>query len=83
MTGVVVSFDKLAVGLALAVADFSFRLALGYAAAVSFFSTIAGLSLGTRIGTRFGAAAHAFAGTVFVVLGAVIIYKTAAGETVV
>jgi putative Mn2+ efflux pump MntP len=79
LTGVAVSFDKLAIGLALAVADFSISLALTYAALISFVSTLMGLSLGARLGSRLGAPAHAVGGLVFVVLGVVIIYKTATG----
>ena len=80
LTAVMVSLDRRAIGISLAVADLSLLEVLIYAAIICFFATLAGLSVGKRLGSRLGAAAHGLAGGVFVVLGAVIIYQALTGE---
>jgi putative Mn2+ efflux pump MntP len=78
LTAVMVSLDKLAIGISLAVADLSLGPVLIYVAVLCFVATLAGLSVGTRLGARLGAA-HGLAGGVFVLLGAVIPFQTATG----
>jgi putative Mn2+ efflux pump MntP len=80
LTGLVVSLDKLAVGVALAVVEVSLGPVLAYFAVQGFLATLAGLWLGKRLGSRLGDAAHLVAGGVFVVLGAIIVYQTAANR---
>jgi putative Mn2+ efflux pump MntP len=82
-TGLVVSLDKLAVGVSLAVVEVRLGPVLIYIAVQSFLVTLLGLFLGTRLGSRLGDAAHALAGGVFVVLGALIVYKTMTGSSLV
>jgi putative Mn2+ efflux pump MntP len=81
LTAVMVSLDKLAIGISLAVADLSLSVVLIYVAVLCFISTLAGLSVGARLGSRLGAAAHGLAGGVFVLLGTVIIYQAASGSS--
>jgi putative Mn2+ efflux pump MntP len=82
LTAVMVSLDKVAIGISLAVADLSLGRVLGSVAILCFVATLAGLSIGRRLGSRLGAAAHGLAGGVFVLLGAVIIYKALTGTDV-
>jgi putative Mn2+ efflux pump MntP len=81
LTGFVVSLDKLAVGVAMAVVEVSLGPVLAYFAVQGFVATLAGLALGGRLGSRLGDAAHLVAGGVFVVLGAIIVYQTAANHS--
>ncbi len=73
-----VSLDKLAIGISLAVADLSLLEVLIYVASICFFATLAGLSAGKRLGSRRGQQPMVWPG-VFVVLGAVIIYQALTG----
>jgi putative Mn2+ efflux pump MntP len=77
ITGLVVSLDKLAVGLALAVADVRIAPVIVYLAIQGAVATWIGLALGTRLGTRLGDYAHLAAGLVFTALGALIVFQTA------
>jgi putative Mn2+ efflux pump MntP len=79
LTAVMVSADKLAIGISLALADLPLSAVMVYVAGLGFGATLAGLSAGARLGARVGAAAHGVAGVVFVLLGAVIVFKAAAG----
>ena len=79
LTAVLVSLDKLAIGISLAVTDLSLGPLLIYVALLCFVATIAGLSIGTRLGARLGAAAHGLAGGVFVLLGVAIVYQALTG----
>jgi putative Mn2+ efflux pump MntP len=67
--------------VALAVVDVSLAPVLVYLAVQGFVATFAGLLLGQRLGSRLGDAAHLVAGGVFVVLGAIILYQTAASRS--
>src|SRR5262245_55642388 len=69
MTGLIVSVDKLAVGIAMAVVDVRLGPVLVYLAVQGFAATWIGLTLGTRLGERLGDAAHLTAGIVFALLG--------------
>jgi manganese efflux pump family protein len=54
LTALVVSLDKLAIGISLAVADLSLGRVLISVAILCFVATLAGLSVGTRLGARLG-----------------------------
>jgi putative Mn2+ efflux pump MntP len=75
LTGSAVSLDKLAVGISLAVVEISILPALAYLAVQGFVATLLGLALGKRLGSRLGDVAHLLAGSVFVVLGAIILIQ--------
>jgi putative Mn2+ efflux pump MntP len=65
----------------MAVVEVSLGPVLAYFAVQGFVATLAGLALGGRLGSRLGDAAHLVAGGVFVVLGAIIVYQTAANHS--
>jgi putative Mn2+ efflux pump MntP len=80
LTGIVVSLDKLAIGVSLAAANVASGWILIYAAALGLTATYGGLLLGKRLGSKIGEAAHGLSGCVFVLLGALIIYQTASSS---
>jgi putative Mn2+ efflux pump MntP len=57
-------------------------LVLPFAAVLCFIATLAGLSLGRRLGSRLGDAAHGLASGVFVLLGVIVIVEAAASGTI-
>lgn len=76
-TGLMVTLDKLAIGVTLAFVDVPISGLVAYLVIQSFIATLIGLALGKRLGVKFGDAAKILAGSIFVILGAVIVIQTA------
>jgi putative Mn2+ efflux pump MntP len=73
MTGLVVTLDKLAVGIPLGTSGLRAGPLLAYIVVQGFVFTLAGLALGRRLGGLIGAAADLLAGTVFVAIGLLLV----------
>lgn len=69
LTGLAVSLDELAVGLALGVLHVPLGPALAYIALQAFVLTFVGLALGARLGRHLGERAELVAGVVLALLG--------------
>ena len=76
-TGLMVTLDKLAIGVTLAFVDVPLGGLIAYLVVQSFVATLIGLMLGKRLGAQFGKAAKVLAGSIFFILGAVIVLQTA------
>jgi manganese efflux pump family protein len=72
-TGIMVTLDKLAVGISLAFVDVPLTGLVAYLIVQSFVVTLLGLMLGKKLGASIGKAAKVLAGGIFVVLGLLII----------
>lgn len=77
----VICMDKLAAGLSLATSDQSLTGFMAYLTAQTFAVTMAGFWLGQKAGTKVESAAELIAGSIFVVLGLLIIYQTWNGSS--
>jgi putative Mn2+ efflux pump MntP len=73
LTGLVVTLDKLAVGLSLGAAGRATGPLLALLVVVCLLATGSGLALGARVGGRLGGAAELLAGAAFGALGVALI----------
>ncbi len=80
LTGLSVSLDELAVGLALGVLHVPLGPALAYIALQAFVVTFVGLRLGERLGKRLGERAELAAGVVLALLGLALLLSAITGK---
>jgi putative Mn2+ efflux pump MntP len=80
LTGLSVSLDELAVGLALGVLHVSLGPALVYIAVQAFVLTFVGLGIGRRLGKALGERAELAAGVVLALLGIAIFLNEITGS---
>jgi putative Mn2+ efflux pump MntP len=73
LTGLVVTLDKLAVGLSVGAAGGPAAPMLALLVGVCFPLTVLGLALGDRVGERLGGTADLLAGAVFGVIGLALV----------
>ncbi len=72
----VICMDKFAAGLSLSASEQSLTGFMAYLLVQTFLVTMAGFWFGKKVGTKVESAAELIAGSIFVVLGLLIIYQT-------
>jgi putative Mn2+ efflux pump MntP len=72
VTGIALSIDNLAIGLALGTCHVSFLLAAAVIGTVSVVMSLAGLELGARIGMRAGQRGELIGGLILIGVGVAI-----------